>query len=112
MSSFEKAIHDHAEKALLKMIGEGQFIMPDYRNRVPIPESFMRDVWNMLDLNVIKAKMADKLHDVVVDHVMNKLAQEIATDVKQVLSVTERREAIRAIARQHIDSIAKLDSLA
>lgn len=108
MSSFEKAIHDHAEKALLKMIGDGQFIMPDYKNRVPIPESFMRDVWAMLDKEKIKAKMAEKLHDVVVDHIMNKLAQEIATDIKQILSVQERREAIRAIAREHVESITKL----
>ena len=94
MSSFEKAIHDHAEKALLKMIGEGQFIMPDYRNRVPIPESFMRDVWNMLDLNVIKAKGLE------LAQLTDKLRNHQDTDKRWVsIGVTDLQTGLMALTR-------------
>ena len=36
---------------------------------------------------------------------VNHMAAELATDIKQILSVQERREALRALAREHMDSI-------
>lgn len=38
---------------------------------------------------------------------MNHMAAELATDIKQILSVKERREALRALAREHMDAVMK-----
>ena len=35
------------------------------------------------------------------------MAAELSTDIKQLLSVKERREKIRSLARDHMDSIMK-----
>ena len=34
-----------------------------------------------------------------------KAAAELATDIKQILSVQERREMLRGLAREHMDAV-------
>lgn len=43
--------------------------------------------------------MAENLERDIADKVSNKLAQELSTDIKQILSDKEKREDIRAYAR-------------
>lgn len=107
MSDFELAVKNAAEKAVLKIISEGQWIAPDYANRFRIPPDMLADIWKMVDVEKIKARMAERLEIELADRVLNHLAAEMSTDVKQILSVKERREALRAIARDHFDAIMK-----
>lgn len=108
MSAFEQQVTEFAQRAVLKIIAEGSWIAPDYANRVQIPKELMSEVWAMVDREKLKTAMAARLESELADRIMNHLAAEIATDVKQLLSVKERREALRSIARDHIESITKL----
>ena len=36
---------------------------------------------------------------------VNHMAAELATDIKQILSVSERREMLRGLARDHMDAV-------
>jgi Mg/Co/Ni transporter MgtE len=108
MSDFENAVKAAAEKAVLKIISEGSWVQPDYANRVQLPKEFMADVWKMVDTEKIKNALAARLESELADRLVNHIAAEIATDVKQLLSVTERREALRSIARQHMDAVLSL----
>ena len=45
------------------------------------------------------------------ERIVNHMAAEISTDVKQILSVKERREALRALARHHMDSLMSAKTL-
>lgn len=105
MSDFENAVKTAAEKAVLKIISEGSWIAPDYGNRFKIPSDMLAGIWAMVDKDRIKLLMAERLEAELADRIMNHMAAEIATDIKQILSVQERREALRAIARKHLDEI-------
>lgn len=108
MSDFENAVKAAAEKAVLKIISEGSWVQPDYANRVQLPKDFMAEVWKMVDTEKIKKCLAARLESELADRLVNHMAAEIATDVKQLLSVTERREALRSIARSHMDAVLSL----
>lgn len=108
MSSFEEAVKASAEKAVLKMLADGNWIAPDYANRIKMPADLMMRVWSLVDTDAICRRMAERLNEELADRIVNHLATEIATDVKQLLSDREKREALRAIARQHITAICNL----
>ena len=105
MSDIEAAIKAAAEKSILKIVTEGNWIEPDYHNRAKIPADFMSAVWNLVDVNKIKKQIAARLESELADRIVNHLAAEISTDIKQILSVQERREKLRAIARNYMEEI-------
>ena len=105
MSDFELAVKTAAEKAVLKIIGDGSWVMPDYANRVKLPSGFLEEVWKMVDQAKVKEQMTNRIEQELANRVVNAMAAELATDIKQLLSVSERREAIRAIAREHLEEI-------
>lgn len=107
MTNLEESIKTAAEQAVLKIIAEGSWIAPDYSNRFKIPASMLSQIWALVDVEKIKAQMATRIEEELADRIMNHLAAEMATDIKQLLSVKERREALRAVARDHIDTIMK-----
>lgn len=105
MSDIELALKTAAEKSILKIISEGSWIAPDYNNRVKLPSDFMQQVWALVDTKKVQACMAGRLERELADRIVNALAAEMATDIKQILSVQERREALRQVARDHIEQI-------
>ena len=107
MSDMEDAIKNAAERSILKIISDGSWIAPDYNNRVKLPSDFMADVWKLVDREKVKKLLADRIEDQLADRIVNAIAAELATDIKQILSVTERREAIRSLARDHMEAIMK-----
>lgn len=108
VSDLELAIKTAAEKAVLKIITEGIWIAPDYANRVQIPKDFMSQVWQMVDQDKVKKHLVARLEAELADRMVNHMAAELATDIKQILSVTERREALRSLARGHMDAIMQI----
>lgn len=106
-SDFELAVKTAAEKAVLKIITEGQWITPDYNNRFRIPVEMLAEIWKLVDQDGLKKKIAERLEEQLADRIINHMASEIATDIKQILSVKERREALRNIAREHYDEIMR-----
>jgi len=106
MTDIEAQIKQQAEKAVLKFIGDGgNWIKPGYHNRLQLPADFMAQVWGLVDTDKIQQQLARRVESELADRVMNHLASEMATDVKSILSVRERREALRAVARENLDRI-------
>jgi hypothetical protein len=107
MSNFEEQMKVAAEKAVLHMITSGSWIQPEYSARMKIPAEMLSDVWKMVDQDSLKRKLADRLESELADRMVNHMAAELATDIKQILSVKERREMLRGLARDHMDAIMK-----
>lgn len=105
MSDIEQAIKTAAEKSILKMVADGAWFTADYNNRVKLPTEFMTQVWALVDTKKVQARMAERLESELADRIVNALAAEMATDIKQILSVSERREALRQVARNHVERI-------
>lgn len=106
MSDFEKALKDAAEKSILRIITEGSWVQPDYANRFKLPSDLLQEIYGLIDREALKRAIARRLEDELADRIVNQLAAEISTDIKQILSVRERREAIREVARKHLVGIA------
>jgi Mg/Co/Ni transporter MgtE len=105
MSDIENALRNAAERAILKIISEGAWIQPDYHNRVQLPADFMADVWKLVDREKVKKALAERIEEQLAERMINAMAAELATDIKQILSVAERREALRSLAREHMEAI-------
>lgn len=111
MSDFEQAIKTAAEKSVLRIISEGSWIAPDYANRYKIPADFLADIWRLIDSDKLKVELAHRLEIELADRIVNHMAAEIASDVKQILSVKERRETLRNIARENMETIMRSGTL-
>lgn len=111
MTSIEQKLKDAAEKSILKIITEGGWIQPDYANRIRIPQDLLSEVWAMVDRDTLKLRLKERIEQELADRIVNHIAAELSTDIKQILSVTERREALRALAREHMESIMAKGSL-
>lgn len=103
--NLEEQVKCVAEKAVLKFLGEGHWLQSDYSSRIILPKTFIDEVWTLVDKNKIKAALAARIEVELAERVVNHLAAEMATDIKQILGVPERREALRAVARQHLNDI-------
>jgi len=105
MTTLEEQIKDAAEKTVIKIIASGEWIGPEYNNRFKIPHSFLAEVWDMVDHEKVKVFLKERIERELADRIINHLAAEMATDIKQLLSNQERREALRAVARENLDRI-------
>jgi hypothetical protein len=110
MTKLEDKIKAAAEGAIVESITKGGWIVSDYANRISIPKDIMSEVWAMVDRDKLKANLKERVERDLADRIVNQLAAEMATDVKKILSVPERREALRALARDHIKSIMGVDA--
>jgi hypothetical protein len=107
VTDFEIAVKAAAEKAVLQFVGSGGWLLPNYESRLKIPADWIADCWRLVDSEKLKAKLAERLEGELADRMVNHMAAELATDIKQILSVRERREMLRALARDHMDVVMK-----
>jgi len=105
MTDFEKALKTAAEKSILSAITKGDWISIPYNEKAKLPATFMEDVWNLVDAKEVKKHLATRLEKELADRLVNHMAAEIATDIKQILSVKERRETLRNLVRTNLDEI-------
>ena len=108
MKTFDEKVKEGAEQAVLKFIETGGWLMPNYESRLKIPVEWISDCWKLVDGQKLKEKLAERLENELADRMVNSMAAELATDIKQILSVKERREMLRQLARDHMDSLMKL----
>ncbi len=107
MSTFDEQVKAAAEKAVLKFVSEGAWLLPNYESRLKVPAEWIAECWRLVDADKVRAQLAARLESELADRMVNHMAAELATDIKQILSVKERREALRALAREHMDSVMK-----
>ena len=107
MSDFDQQVKAAAEKAVLQFIGTGGWLLPNYESRLKVPAEWIADCWRLVDADRLKQQIAHRLESELADRMVNHMAAEIATDIKQILSVQERREMLRGLAREHMDAVMK-----
>ena len=105
MSDFDLRVKEAAEYAVLQFIGSGGWLLPNYESRLKIPAEWIADCWRLVDADRLKEQIAARLESELADRMVNHMAAELATDIKQILSVQERREMLRGLAREHMDAV-------
>jgi predicted transcriptional regulator len=109
--SLEDRVKQHAENAVVEFISSSGWLQPDYNKRITVPADILESAWKLVDRDMIIAQLKERIERELADRLINHIAAEMATDVKQLLGVPERREAIRALARTHLESIMGKGSL-
>ena len=107
MGDFEAQVKAAAEKAVLNHVSSGQWLMPNHESRLKVPAEWMKEMWRLVDADRVRQQVVKRIESELADRMVNHMAAELATDIKQILSVKERREALRAIAREHMDAVMK-----
>lgn len=105
--TLEESLKSAAEESVLKLIQSGSWIAPDYVNRFKVPPEFIKEVWTLVDVENIKMQMAILIERDLAEKIIGLMAAELSSDIKKVLSDTERREAIRAVVRDNLERIVK-----
>ena len=108
MIDFESKMLNSIKNSMSKQIDKIDFIAINYQDRFAIPQDFINQAWELVDQKALIQGIANRLECELVDRVVNQFAAEIATDIKQVLSVKERREAIRSLVRDNIDQLTRI----
>ena len=112
MNDFDQQVKAAAEKAVLQFVSSGGWLLPNYESRLKVPAEWIAEVWRLVDADKVRAQLAARLESELADRMVNHMAAELATDIKQILSVKERREALRALAREHMDAVMKAGPVA
>lgn len=107
MTTLEEQIKAAGEKAVLQFVGSGGWLLPNYESRLKIPVEWIAECWKLVDADKLKREIASRLESELADRMVSHMAAELATDIKQILSVKERREMLRGLARDHMDAVMK-----
>lgn len=103
--NFEDKLKETIQHQIIASIHKADLLSLRYDDRFKIPEGFIAECWGLIDKEQLKADLSARLKDELIDRLVNHMAAEIATDIKQVLSVKERREAVRHVVRENIDTL-------
>lgn len=107
MTDFEMQVKAAAEKAMLQFVVGGGWLLPNYEARLKVPAEWVAECWKLIDADKVRAQVAARLESELAERMVNHMAAELATDIKQILSVKERREMLRGLARDHMDAVMK-----
>lgn len=100
--SFEEQMQSTVQEAILRKVREASFVEIDYKDRPRIPKAWIDAAWAQVDWPSVQAAMTVRMTEHVADSIYNKMATEIASDVKQIMSNNELREDVRALIRAKI----------
>jgi hypothetical protein len=109
MTKFEEQLKEAAERSVLKIISDGSWIENRYDNRFTLPKELLADVYKLVNVGRLREQLAKRLEEELAERILNHMAAEISTDIKQILSVKERREALRAVVRENFDRLTAKD---
>jgi len=103
----EKRLLELMVRQLEQSIHKADLVQIRYDDRFKLPADFIAKAWALVDHDALLSSLAKRLESELVDRLVNQMAAEMATDIKQILSVRERREAVRSVVRDNIDKLTK-----
>lgn len=106
-TSFEKEILRAAKHSIVKMFNEGNFVMPDYANRLKVPTDLVNRVYGLIDYDLVIAALRPRINDMVADRIAAALSQELTNDVKKVLSHEPTRLRLRLAVMNELEKAPK-----
>lgn len=104
--SFTTDLQQAIEASLLSLVRKGDWLVLDYQRRVQVPVERLREIYEAINFDRVKALCIERAEERIADAYMNTMATEIATDVKHILSNRELREDLRSIIRAKIKAAA------
>lgn len=95
------------QRSVIDSIRKGEWLKFEYNDRLKIESSLLREVMQKIDMAVVIERVKDHVEQRIADKIMHSMEQEVANDVKSIMSNRELREDIRAVIREKIRSCEK-----
>jgi len=89
------------ERALLSGIERGGWLQIPF-GTVTLGQDVLRDVFSRVDMESVKASVAQRLEHHLADKIFNAMATEIASDVKAALANQKLRSEVRDAVAEKI----------
>lgn len=105
MEELEKDVFQRIRNSIIKSLEKTELISINYNDRIPLPRNIIQEVYQSLDIEIIKQKLKERLEEELANKIANSLITEFSNDVKQIMSNKELREEMRAYTREKIKSI-------
>lgn len=108
MENFNEKLIEIVQQKIIKGIASQELIKVDYNDRISLPNSFIKEVYQSLDLNKIKLRLIENLEKEMADKIANKLMTEYSNDIKRIMCNQELREDLRHYAREKIRELSNV----
>lgn len=105
--TFEEELQKAVQQSVIKMAREGSLVLPDYAARAKIPAQRVQDLYDSINWDNVRSLVMAGIEQHVADKILNAVATEMATDVKQVLSNKELREEVRSFIRAGVRRVVE-----
>jgi hypothetical protein len=114
MTDFEAQVKAAAEKAVLHFIESGGWLLPNYQGRLKVPEEWMAECWKLVDADKVRTQIAPLVERLSAAHGVAGGETQLAVGLLLQGAGGERRhrERLRALVRDHMDSIMKAGPMA
>ena len=100
--SFDQMVVTAVQHTMIDFLRKGDWLTVNYSNRINVDTAMLRQVMQQVDMQAVIERCKDQVEQKIADHIMNSMQQEIANDVKSIMSNRELREDIRSVIRQKI----------
>lgn len=104
--TFDEQLQEAVQYSVLKMARDGALVLPDYAGRAKVPATKVQELYDSVNWDRVRALVIEEVERAVADKILNAMATEMATDIKQILSNKELREEVRSFIRAGIRRVA------
>lgn len=105
--TFDQQLQEAVQHSVLKMVRDGNLVVPDYAARAHVPAAKVQELYNAVDWSRVRELVLADVERAVADKILNAMATEMATDIKQILSNKELREEVRSFIRAGIRRVSE-----
>jgi hypothetical protein len=100
--SFEQMMLESMQRTVIEYLRKGDWLTVEYRDKFKVEPSLLREVMQKIDMAVVIERVKEHVEQKGADKIMHSMEQEVANDVKSIMSNRELREDIRSVIRQKI----------
>jgi len=98
-NTFAENIQESFEHSVIAAVRKGDWFTCNYKSRMELTSEHVKHLYDNVDMDRVYAIVSDKIEQKIADSMMNSMASEIATDIKQIMCNNELREDCRASLR-------------
>jgi len=105
--SLEKDMLSAMKSSIVSFLSSDKWFTIDWGNRIVLQKEWLMSVFNLIDFTIVNQHLKDKIERHIADKIFHSMAQEIATDIKKIVSNNTLRDDVRYMIRKHIEETVK-----
>lgn len=94
-----------ASQAIVKAIAQDNWAYVDYKNKCVIPNSFLVDVYNSIDVTQLKLELKENIEQAMAKKVFDTFFNSAENDIRNALNIPYIRDDMRMSIKTHIQNL-------